>query len=248
MSTFRALACLFLAAMTVSACADTTAPETDSLDEVLAQVAEVETYAGMGAAASGVPVLSSRHTTASSCTFTAASSSFSCPTITHNGMTLARAYQLLDGADNPQSAYDPATTASVRTIIDLSGAPTNQPGGGVTLEVSHHSDHTVGGLLTTTRTLGGTASTAYTFTDADGSFTLTASSETSLTLPPSGTVNGFPTGTISYEITSSEGGSPVVVTATFDGTSTAMLTHTFDGVTRTCTMNLATPGQAPVCS
>lgn len=239
---------LVVAAAALAACSDPTTPDPTHLDEVLGQVAEVETYSAMGAVAAGVPMMSSHHGAASACAFTAATATFVCPPFTHNGMTMQRSYQLLDAAGTPQTAFDPATTAAVRAVIDVSGTPMNGPGGGVTLHVTHHSDQTVGGLLTTTRTVSGTSTTEYEFTDSDGSFTVTSLSETNLTLPPTGTVNGYPTGTITYEMTNSDGGSAMTMTTTFNGTSIATLTQTFAGVTRTCTIDLAKPAQAPVCS
>lgn len=93
------------------------------------------------------------------CSYNSASATFVCPTSTHNAATHSRSYQLFDAAGTPQSAYDPATTASVVFNISLNGALSHQA---FTATFGRERTLTVSGLegAETTRSWSGTASSA----------------------------------------------------------------------------------------
>lgn len=239
----RALALVLAAA--VAACSDSTGPDLVNLDDVLTEVSDVEGYSTMGATLGGAPMMPSHTSAPGPCNFVAASQSFVCPPVTHGGMTMNRSYQLLDASNSPMSAFNPATTAAVKTIMDMSGAPTMPAG--VTATITHHSEQTVGGLLTGTRTLTGTATSRYIVTTDAQVDTMNTTTATNLTLPTRASGSRYPSGTVTTQMSSSiRPGTGITVTTTFNGTSTATMTMTVAGVTQTCTLNLEqrTP---PVC-
>ena len=230
---------LILAAATMAACNDTAAPEPVRLDDVLADAASVEGYASAGTVAGGAPMLPSHGVSAGSCTFTAASQSFVCPTVTRGNMTVSRSFQLLDASNTPQSAFDPATTAAVKTIVDMSGTTTGER---FTSSIQHHSEQTVGGLLGNTRSVDGTSTSRFIMVSGTATDTMNTSTTTHLTMPrPSqSTQRVYPTGTVTTVMSRSGiRGSAMTMTTTFNGTSIATLTTTVGGVSRTCTIDLA---------
>ncbi len=235
-----------LAAGSIAACNESTAPDPVELDDVLAEVTTVEAYTTGLASTFGAPSLPShRIPTGSGCDFVAASQRFVCPPITSSGMTVNRSFQLLDVSETPQSAFDPATTAAVKTVTDLAGIHIVGPG---TTDVRHHSEQTVAGLLESTWAIEGEASTRYIHASTTGTDTLLVATITDLTLPRSTTQRIYPSGTISTDLSSSAfPGGVISMTTTFNGTSTVSLVFDFDGVTQNCTWNLDQPSQPPTC-
>ncbi|MGI8842945.1 MAG: hypothetical protein ACR2HZ_04535 [Gemmatimonadaceae bacterium] len=94
------------------------------------------------------------------CSYNSASATFVCPTATHNAATHSRSYQLFDAAGTPQSAYDPATTASAIFNISLNGSMTREA---FTSTFARERTLTVSGLegAETTRSWSGTASSTH---------------------------------------------------------------------------------------
>ena len=242
MSRTRAFFVIFAAASS-AACNDGTAPEPVRLDDVLAEVAAVETYAAAGTVLGGAPTLPAYGVSAATCTFTAASESFVCPPVTHGGITIARSFQLLDASNDPLSAFDAATVAAVRTSVAMSGTT---GGAGTTVAIESHSEQTVGGLLGNTRTVNGASTMRSIRTTSLGTDTLTADMTTDLTLPrpASAAQRVYPTGTVAAVMSgSSLLGGTMSMTTTFNGTSTATLTMSFGDTTHTCTIDLVEPSQ-----
>jgi hypothetical protein len=117
----------------VAACSD--APTASTTDLTTQESFDVATVVGdavaedvslfrMQEGAFGVPTMDAFFTGEwkSNCTYNQATGWFVCPTHTHEGRTIARTFQLLDAAGNPQSAYDPVTTASANFVSTISGS------------------------------------------------------------------------------------------------------------------------------
>jgi hypothetical protein len=200
----------------------------------------------------------------SACPYSAATQGFTCPTVTSGGLTFDISYFLYDAAGHAQSQPDAATTASVRTVVDTKGTLTlpESDGIGGTVALADHSDMTMSGLLTATRTLNGNGTSHYDMTlsgttalhalvdatTATKNVVLPAHSDaTSAAWPLSGTI------TSDSKTVATIGGFAATTTTshaviTFNGTSTATIVFTAGStLTTTCTVDL-TGKSPPVCS
>lgn len=242
------------AAFFAAACGDATGPSsTESVSSLMSAVESAHTMGASGSAFGGgfVPNVSHR---ADGCAFNATTQRFDCPTTTTNTATIERWFQLLDASGNPQSAYDRATTAALRNVVDIEGSNTISRGDhSGTISFSHEGDHTLSGLLDGVHTLNGSSSTTGTVTTATGSWTMTTNQTiTGLVLPRAGD-NRYPkAGTIVTEVIApgflGVGTYTTRVTMTFDGTSVAKLNIVSGGASRDCTVDLSKRNSWPVCA
>lgn len=184
------------------------------------------------------------------CVFSSSSQSFVCPTRTVNGLTINTSFFLLDDAGLTQSSLDLNSTSSVRALLDVNGTtPLFSTSAPTTGAIHHHSDVTLSGLRSATRTLNGTSTDRDTITSSSAVtsrfITDLASTATNVVLPSGGAkypASGTITSdaTIKTEIGSQQTSSTTVhAVITFDGSSSAALTLTTSGTTRFCHLNLA---------
>lgn len=247
---FSRAAYLPVACAILAACGESTAPKEAviTVDSLLADISDAQAFSAAGMSMSGAPMVAGMMPTAATCPYDSATQSFVCPTTTMNGVTMSMYYQLFDASGALQSAFNPTTTAAIRTVSDLSGTvPTT---GALTATIEGHNDKTLSGLLTATRTLNGSSTTTVTMNDGSQPLRLTiAETTTDLVLPQRGSATPYPlSGSISMDVTTSGGGFDVHVTITFNGTSTATMVVTSNGTTQTCTVNMASPQATPSCS
>jgi len=208
----------------------------------------------------GVPAVSP-----AACPFSAASQGFTCPPVSFAGLTSDISYFLYDAAGHAQSEADAATTASVRTVVDTKGSVSLPQASGVggTVALSDHSDMTMSGLLTTTRTLNGNGTSHYDVS-LTGATTLhavtdmttatknvvlpTQSDAKSAAWPLSGTIT-----TDGKTATTIANVGAVTLTShgviTFNGTSTATIVYSTSLSTTVTTCKVDLTGKSPpVCS
>lgn len=175
------------------------------------------------------------------CDYVVADQRFECPAIGALGFVILRRYQLRDAAGQPLARWSGAV-ASILNIHELAGSNSASVTSGA-------DTATLTGVGEATHTLTGTRRITYTTSNSSGSTTRIVTRVTNLTIPKAGTVESYPTGTISF--TGSGGFGPTSVEMTFDGTSKIKLvrttTNTTFTTTVTCTYDLR-PGIAPVCS
>ena len=196
----------------------------------------------------------------SQCTFSAANGRVTCPTETHDGLSINRWAKFTDASGAVQSAFDTATTNSVQSHVDVSGTVVRHDSS--TSVVNHSSDRTVTGLASgsTQRTVNGTSAgqETTTGTSSKGQFTAVRTvgdTTTNLVIPtPTAGTFPFPTaGTVirHMKITLTIAGGSAQTSerrevVTYDGTNTAKVVITKDGTTQNCT--IALPHGRPVCS
>lgn len=248
---------------TVVSCTDTNSPITQDLaDESLAM-----TLAGLdvdpNASTSGGHTATAP---APTCAWNATTMWNTC-TGTHNGLTITRQMQFLNGAGTPQQRPDSTTTSmKARTTVTgtttFTNATTNGPT--ITTVVNRNSDETVTGLArnSTQRVVNGTASGTEnsTGTDARGTIAVDrtfADTTTNMTFasPPTPTAPYPLSGTITRNIASS-----VKVNDATAKSYTAREVHTFaaggrltvvttmNGHIRTCVFQLGPTRTAPTCT
>jgi hypothetical protein len=186
------------------------------------------------------------------CAYAAASQSFVCPPATASGVTINQSFTLLSTSGAKQSAFDQATTESVRANTAVAGSITGE---GATFTLDGQEELTLSGLVTGRHTIDGTGAARLVGTLPDGSSldVRMTSSITSLVIPANTTPGAqvWPTsGTIVVESLATLTGFPpstLRLTLMFNGTSKVNVTVTEDGFTRTCQQDLATPTQEPMC-
>lgn len=170
------------------------------------------------------------------CAFDAATELFECPERTHHGFTHARSYRLLDASGEPQSAYDPTTTASATFVSSTSGSASRDA---FSATFTRQRSFTVSGLEgdESTHTWSGTGSATHSrthHTDAGitRSYAMTSSTTVSdVVLPFPYAPSAWPlSGTIVRQVSfSREGRGPGrsgsrTVTVTFNGTQFVPMT------------------------
>ncbi|MDB4885771.1 MAG: hypothetical protein JWN79_1209 [Gemmatimonadetes bacterium] len=191
------------------------------------------------------PSVSSLGPTLARCPYAAASQSFACAPLTSGGLTANSSFQLLTASGAPQSAFDQATTAAVRTTNSVTGSTTV---GNDVMTIDEHGTMTLSGLLSGNHVLDGTQTAHIT-----GTFSGFTMDETTLTtvsgvVPPiRGSGNPYPrAGTITMTVTDAASGgipaSTMVMALTFNGTSKVDLTITHGGTTQRCVIDLASGG------
>lgn len=190
------------------------------------------------------------------CTYSSSDNGFTCPSKTASGVNFQLKYFLFNSAGVAMSAYDPATTDRLRTVWDATGTFTTTGATPATVQLNHHSDLTLTGLLGTSRTLNGTSSDHDIVDTGSGASAVHAvvdvsSASTNLALPA--TSGEFPTsGLLSSDITiASTAGvlsssNSLRATLAFNGTRFALLTVSTSLGVQACTIDL-TGGTAPRC-
>jgi hypothetical protein len=191
-----------------------------------------------------------------SCTYSSSDNGFTCPSKSATGLTFQLKYFLYNSAGVPMNAYDAATTASLRTVWDASGTFTTTGTSTSTLQLTHHGDLTLSGLLGTSRTLQGTSSDHGIFDTGSGTSAVhavldVAGTATSVVLPA--TQGAYPSsGSLATDITASTTSNGFSTTANahgtlvFDGTNFAVLTLSSGAGTKACTIDLS-GATAPRC-
>ncbi len=243
---FGALAAILALA---AACSDsTTAPPTNQpqdLGKVLAEL-QPSSLAPISSQISAAPLAGLSAPEPSSCSYDAASKSFVCPNVTVTGVVVSRSFTLYDANDNPQSAFDAATTAAIRMKSSFSGTVTS---GGSTVTIDQQQDHKITGLLTGVHVLNGTTlgHVHGTIVSATTSTPVTSTISTNiagLVIPNESTgPNRFPkAGVITALAETTVGALPTVTVNTsiaFNGTSKAAVTLTVNGISTHCTVDLS---------
>lgn len=245
---FRVVALVFLSGV-VTACGSDSAVAPDhppaDLDAVLSEMV-LPSFAG--SLVPGEPAMpDAAALTPSSCSYSAASQSFTCPTVTASGITLTRSFTLLSAAGTPQSQFDPAATAAVRTNSTMAGTIT---AGGSSITMDGQDELTLSGILTGVHVLNGTSLMHMTGTDVGSTvpYTLTIGTTISALVLPATPADKWPkSGRILVDLTDSMQGTTTNshLAMTFNGTSKVTVTLTSDGLTFSCTVDLAS--QSPTC-
>ena len=190
----------------------------------------------------------------SSCSYDATAKSFTCPNVTISGVTVSRSFTLFDANGNPQSAFDPSSTASVRMQTSFAGTIAS---GGSSVTIDQQQDFTLSGLLSGVHTLNGSSLGHVNGSISNGTISTPIASTitttvSNLVLPRSSTgADRFPaSGTLSAVSATTVGALPTVTTSvlvTFDGSSKAAVTITTGGHTTQCTVDL-TSATATLCT
>lgn len=189
------------------------------------------------------------------CTYSASTGRFTCPPITSGGLTLNRDYAFFDANNQPQSAYDAATTASANFHVSVTGIHPALTGADT---VNRDRNFTVSGLAgaETSRTWNGTGSRndhgERDGTDAKRNYStadqLTVSNvvvnlpRSSNPWPVSGTITRHITGTASVSRNGVTKSFSVdrTVTITFNGSQTATVTVNGNNYTLDLSTGVAT--------
>jgi hypothetical protein len=191
-----------------------------------------------------------------SCTYSSSDGSFTCPAKTASGLTFQLKYFLFNSSGVAMSAYDPATTATLRTVWDASGTFTTTGTNASSLQLTHHSDLTLNGLLSTSRSLNGTSTDHGILNSGSGTSAVhavldVAGTATNVILPA--TRGGYPSsGLLATDITAAttSGGFSTTANArgtlAFNGTQFALLTLSSGVGTTACTIDLS-GATAPRC-
>jgi hypothetical protein len=244
-----------LAILTGCAASDSTSPATD-INALVDQMSGsgLASYSTAALQASGITTgLIPAPTGGSPCTYSASTQFFDCAPVTLEGMTVTRAYQLLDDSGRPLSVPDPRSVAAIRAVSELKGTPTTGTGvSAVSLTLDRHEDATMTGLLSATHLVNGTATQTATINATGTTITLVEADTTSnLQLPQPTAHESWPLGGSLIANRTVTVGSLAATTSrdviTFEGTSVMTVSHTMSGVTQTCAIDLAKPTVLPAC-
>jgi hypothetical protein len=238
-------------ALAVAACSDSTPPQVNAItvDSVFAELSDAQDVAGRALTVNGGSFLTNE-LSADACTYSAESTMFECPVRAAHGLSIEQSYQLLDASGSPLAAFDAATVAGVRVVVDVSGTvqADTLP---LMLTITRHGDHTLSGLLTDRHVLDGTAHTTISIGDAAALRTVIDETVNELVLPEPDSATPWPqSGSVSLDVVTGGGFEGTVnVLMTFDGTSTATITLSRDDVPVIgCTLDLSDPSSRPACS
>jgi len=223
-----------------------------TLDQALAELSIPALSAGSASFADvGVGAPSLDPTT---CPYSGTAQSFVCTPISESGITINQSFTLLNASGAKQSAFDPASTESVRANTTVGGTLIEQ---GTSLTVNGQQELTLSGLVTGPHVLNGSSTISLAGTVADETSTypvdITVSTTiASLVLPAHEAGSGqiWPSsGKITVDVSGSIG--PVSVSQartviTFSGTSTVDVTVSGGGLSKSCKVNLAVA--EPVCT
>jgi hypothetical protein len=256
---FSGVVSVVAACAILAACGDSTSPKVVpvTVDSLLADIGEASELGATGLELAGAGAFGSSAAmpSADQCPYNSTTQRFVCPAMSVNGLTINRFFQLLNAADQPQSAFAPATTAAIRTVTDVSGTVTSTFGGvTTTTELSSHEDHTLSGLLGAKYTLNGNGTTAATTNAGGMTFDVNSVQKiTNLVMPKHGSENRYPeSGSIAMDVTISglvgDAEHTVNITLTFNGTSTVTMTLKAGGVTQTCTFDMSSPTSPASCN
>lgn len=220
------------------------APRANTLDSALG---ELSLTSGLPSA-SGMPAGKPPGITPGTCAFDAGSQSFTCPVVSGSGYTVTRSYTLLNASGTPQSAFDPATTAAIRSTSSATGSTTL---GGVTTTFDATETRTLSGLLAGAHVLNGTGLSHATTTGTYASRSTTATTITDVVPPDALGPGNYPkSGSVAMAITDERSFGPPVttrITMTFNGTSKVSIVITDAFITQRCTFDLAATGGGLVC-
>lgn len=247
------LAAVALAAIVVGCSTDSSlGPSTNqtmTLSQLLSQM-NLPALSGVTSTLSPAAAASAATPMPSTCSYSASSQSFTCPTVVMaNGLTVTQSYTLLDASGRPQSQFDPSTTAVVRTKMSAAGTLTLTGSTSGTLTIDQQQAMTFSGLLTSTHVLNGLGTVHMSGAISTGTTTTPANSTTTLTmtnivLPPmNGDAIAWPTsGTLTEDMTNVDAGPLAVsthLTMTFNGTSQVAVVITIGTRTQQCTIDMA---------
>lgn len=230
--------------LSIAACKDGTGPDGEpGIEDALEWVTTAEALSGPGLTMMGG--VNAPLPPAAACPYNAVTSRFECAATTQNGFTVARHYQLLNSAGQPESAWG-LTVASVRNVMDVIGQVSLGSGLG-TIDLQGHDEAVLGGLQASTLTLTGSGTSTTTTTTPAGTIQTTGTRSTNLTIPR--TSGAWPTGTVVMTSTVTGGSQTTTMTMTYNGTSVvAMRMTTPGGITVNCTFDMGSPQATPVCS
>jgi hypothetical protein len=210
------------------------------------------TIGGIASPVATAPTASIFAPVPSSCTYSASSQSFACPTVALSGLTISHSYTLLDASGKPQTQFDANTTAAVRLKSTIVGTLSES---GSTLNVDQQRELTLSGLLTGSHVLNGSSVVKTSGNVRSGSTTQYVSFTTTTTIvnvvpPKDVSANPWPvSGTVMADLSSSSTSSvtdvAMRITLTFNGTSKVAVEITTGGVTTRCTLDLSST--APAC-
>ena len=189
---------------------------------------------------------------AGSCAMTAGTGQFACPTGMHDGLTYSMRQTFYDAAGNQQPAFNPQTTASIKSETTASGTITRE---GLTTTTNRTGVMTVTGLgpNATTHTLNGSeqGTMSATMNHNGAAITMNATfsgSTNNLVMPvrtaPDPTAyplsgNRMHSATMTTTHPGGITSSTMTRRETFNGTSIVRIEMTIDGVTRNCEYDLA---------
>ena len=147
----------FATAATVAACSSSTPTAPNPTPTTLSPV--VPNTGASGLTNAEIPLFTvagaGTYTGQGACTFNPSTGQFVCPDQSHGGLTVTSRFTLYDRSGNVQTAFDPATTASIKTETTASGTVSI---GDNTVSINRSGVMTVSGLgpNATTHTLNGT--------------------------------------------------------------------------------------------
>ena len=187
------------------------------------------------------------------CVFNPASGQFDCPSETRDGITYTSRYTLYDASGQVQSAFNRATTASIKTETTASGTTTGRDGGTSTINRT--------GVMTTTGL--GPAATAHTLNGTETGTVVTTRTANGVTVTTNTSINDTTTNLVvpvrsdrdaaAYPLSGSRVHATATTTTnrgetrtsttkrqeTFNGTSTVQVEITINGATERCSYDLA---------
>jgi hypothetical protein len=203
-----------------------------------------------------IPATSAPEFDPSACTYTSSDGAFTCPAKTASGVTFQLKYFLYDGSNVSMSAYDPAVTSKLRAVWNASGTFTTTGANAATVQLEHHSDMTLDGLLGTSRTLNGTSTAHDVLDSGSGSSAVhlvveATGTATNVVLPAAAgefPASGLLASDVAFNTTSNGQSASATLRGTlaFNGTRFALLTISSGVGITTCTIDL-TGGTAPRC-
>jgi hypothetical protein len=241
-----------LAGLLVTACGkSSTSPSQTTGNSAITEVRSAQGVVSTAVSvAGGVIPTTAVAPSANGCPYDSGTGRFVCSSTSVSGLTLSGWYELLDAAGHRQSAFDSAITASIHTVMDMSGTIATGTSLG-TVTTTRHSDQTLSGLLTNTHTLNGTGTSTTSYPLAGGTTSFTEHDTINNLVLATGTGAGQWPQSGSITTALDFGGTGLLntqMTLTFNGTSIATVTMTpAGGATLTCTLDLANPGALGSC-
>ena len=243
----RRLSAIVFAAAAVACGGDSTGPTSSqppTLGQTLAELSNPALAAGgLALVDIDTPAASLDPT---SCPYSAEVESFVCAPISKGGVTIKQRFTLLTASGTRQSAFDPTTTASVKTATSLAGTVV-QPG--IALDVDGEQEITLSGLVSGPHVLDGWTSARITGTvdEATATYPVNMRVNTSifeLVLPAheAGSARVWPSsGKITGYVNGSVGPLPVgqQTVILFSGTSTALVSVSSGIQSKSCKVDLA---------
>ena len=250
----------------LAACSDATSPKSPTTPDVASLLSEMSA-SGLGAAASfaspeaGAVQSAMPSPTPANCAFDASTGFFECPTVTVNGLTITRAFRLIDAAGNSQSQASGQTVA-IETKSTVKGTVTFDVRGSAsgTIAVDRSDDMTLSGIRTNKHTLNGQGASHLDnqITTSFGPLhTLLDATETTsnVVLPDAKSGQRWPqSGSIVYHQTTTENPETpgaitfkTTVVVTFTGSSRVTITVTTDFGTQSCQYDLSQRSTVGVC-